>query len=227
MVHSRHSRGVHGIRTVFFHGKRAPFPPKEMPIGALAFCFARSRSRRTSRRRTAVRIRTSWATFLSLPSCPLRPLTLRCPSSSRMHPNRLRMLLRHHRHHRRGLATARPRAPRRSRARAPSLTSLALQEASFRPSPSSVGPVAHRSGAPAHTSPPTTRAPGPSPAAPFPPLFGPYMRTCRWHIGLVLDLVVKLDDTAHWRIGFCDRTCIDIPTETADADTALVLLGVI
>jgi hypothetical protein len=53
------------------------------------------------------------------------------------------------------------------------------------------------------------------------------MRTCRWHIGLVLDLVVKLDDTAHWRIGFCDRTCIDIPTETADADTALVLLGVI
>jgi hypothetical protein len=47
----------------------------------------------------------------------------------------------------------------------------------------------------------------------------------RWHIGAVLDLVVKIDDTAHWRVGFCDRTCIDIPTEATSTDTSIVLIG--
>jgi hypothetical protein len=43
----------------------------------------------------------------------------------------------------------------------------------------------------------------------------------------VLDMIVKLDDTAHWRVGFCDRTCIDIPTEAAPTDPSVVLIGVL
>ena len=41
----------------------------------------------------------------------------------------------------------------------------------------------------------------------------------------MINMVLKLDDTAHWRVGFCDRTCIDIPTEAAHTDPSIVLIG--